>query len=157
MESGEELFPLEVDVTATLVIMGAAASRDWQPQHHDRDWAQNRAGTRDIFMNTPTQMGWIGRYITDQTGPEGRLASLRFQMRRPIFPGDRLSIAGKVRQVRESDGCRWLDLGVDLTTEGKPATTCAALVAMPARRRPWSLDEHSWPEAVASARVSWIS
>ena len=34
------------DVTATTVVLGALASRDWRPMHHDHDFAVNRNGTR---------------------------------------------------------------------------------------------------------------
>jgi hypothetical protein len=71
-----------VPVTATTVVQGAAASRDWQPQHHDYSWAR-RVGTKDIFLNTPTQVGWLRRYITDWAGPASRLG----RSRRP--PGNR--------------------------------------------------------------------
>jgi len=66
---GDRLPELPVRITATTIVLGASATRDWQPQHHDHAWAVHRAGTRDIFMNTPTQAGWISRYITDWTGP----------------------------------------------------------------------------------------
>jgi len=65
VKPGDALPRLEVTVSARMVIMGASSSRDWQPQHHDHAWAVNRAGTRDIFLNTPNQAGWIERYLTD--------------------------------------------------------------------------------------------
>ena len=58
---GDPLPTLEVPVTARMIVSGAAASRDWQPQHHDHTWAVERAGTRDIFINTPTLAGWFER------------------------------------------------------------------------------------------------
>jgi hypothetical protein len=50
---GDTLPVLRHDVTATTVVLGALASRDWRPMHHDHDFAVNRNGTKDIFMNTP--------------------------------------------------------------------------------------------------------
>ena len=70
---GDELPPLDVPISARTVVMGATASRDWQPQHHDYAWATKRAGTKDIFLNTPNQAGWIERYLTDWTGARGRV------------------------------------------------------------------------------------
>ncbi|NND67795.1 MAG: hypothetical protein HKN19_09425, partial [Halioglobus sp.] len=75
---GEELPTLRHDVSATSVILGALASRDWRPMHHDRDFAQQRNGTRDIFMNTPNQAAWLERYITDWAGPRARLGRYKF-------------------------------------------------------------------------------
>ena len=79
---GDQIPDLAYPVTATTVVLGALASRDWRPMHHDHDFAVNRNGTRDIFLNTPNQAGWIERYVTDWTGPRGRLGKLRFRMRR---------------------------------------------------------------------------
>ena len=39
--------------------------------HHDQDFAQQRNGVRDIFLNTPNQAAWFERYLTDWTGPHG--------------------------------------------------------------------------------------
>ena len=36
---GDELDPLVIDVTATLIVAGAIATRDFMPAHHDRDFA----------------------------------------------------------------------------------------------------------------------
>ena len=56
------------EVTATTVILGAIATRDCRPMHHDRDFAIHRNGTKDIFLNTPNQSTWFERYITDWSG-----------------------------------------------------------------------------------------
>ena len=71
-----ELPALEYEVTATTVVLGALASRDWRPMHHDHDFAVNRNGTKDIFMNTPNLAAWFERYVTDWTGPKGRLGRI---------------------------------------------------------------------------------
>ena len=58
---GDALPPLQKDVSATTVVLGALASRDWRPMHHDYDFAVNRNGTQDIFLNTPNQAAWFER------------------------------------------------------------------------------------------------
>ena len=56
-------------------MLGALATRDWRPMHHDRDFAIERNGARDIFLNTPNQQAWFERFVTDWTGPSaGRVA-----------------------------------------------------------------------------------
>jgi acyl dehydratase len=145
--AGQRLPPLEVNVTPRTVVMGASASRDWQPQHHDHAWAVERAGTRDIFLNTPNQAGWIERYLTDWTGPFGRLGRLKFRMRTPVFPGDRLVFNGTVGEVhRDESGCTWVDLDVVLTVNGETVTECSARVAVPTDRQgnPWQLGPDQW-------------
>ena len=55
---GDELPRLEVEVTATTVVLGALASRDWRPMHHDYEFAVNRQGTQNIFLKTFVR-GWV--------------------------------------------------------------------------------------------------
>ena len=64
LKPGDELPPLGYDVTATTVVLGALATRDWRPMHHDYDFAVNRNGVKNIFVNTPNQAAWFERYIT---------------------------------------------------------------------------------------------
>ena len=149
--AGDALPRLEVAVTARMVILGASSSRDWQPQHHDHHWAVNRAGTRDIFLNTPNQAGWIERYLTDWTGPLGRLGKLRFRMRRSICTGDALSIDGVVRSVVLDDaGTQWADVHVTFSVGEELATECIARMAIPRddSDNPWKRRETAWtPDA----------
>ena len=97
---GMKLPDLFLPVTRKLVSMGAAASRDWQPQHHDPDWARE-AGLPDIIMNNYTQAGLISRFVTDWSGPSGRIGRLRFAMRRPLCPVGNLTIRGAVVDLSE--------------------------------------------------------
>ena len=53
---GDEVTPLEIPLTTTLIVAGAIASRDYMPVHHDRDFA-NSQGAPDIFMNILTTNG----------------------------------------------------------------------------------------------------
>jgi acyl dehydratase len=96
---GDTLPELRYDVTATTVVLGALAARDWRPMHHDHDFAVNRNGTKDIFLNTPNQAAWFERYVTDWTGPAGRLGRMKFRMRGSVFPGDTMVMRGTVEAV----------------------------------------------------------
>jgi hypothetical protein len=142
VSAGDALPALEVKIRARHVVMGASSSRDWQPQHHDHDWAVNRAGTKDIFLNTPNQAGWIERYLTDWTGPKGRLGKLRFRMKRSVCPGEVLIFNGTVTSVGEG----WVDLDVRLTVDGEVATECTARLALPEDEddNPWRRGADEW-------------
>lgn len=146
MKAGDLLPVLERRVTARMVIMGASASRDWQPQHHDFHWATERAGTPDIFLNTPTQAGWIERYLTDWTGPYGRLGWLNFRMRRPICDGDVVTFEGRVTDVRPTPDCVWVHVDLILRVGDEAATECAARIAVPGAngQNPWRLIGDAW-------------
>ena len=144
---GERLPELAYDVTATTVVLGALASRDWRPMHHDRDFAQKRNGVRDIFLNTPNQALWFERYLTDWTGPHGRLGRMRFRMRDSVFPGDRMVFRGVVQKVEtDAAGCAWVELELTLQVGEQTMTECSARVALPAREgdNPWTRRGDAW-------------
>ena len=144
---GDALPELGYDVTATTVVLGALAARDWRPMHHDHDFAVNRNGTRDIFMNTPNQAAWFERYVTDWTGPFGRLGRMRFRMKGSVFPEDTMQLDATVQRVETDDtGCGWVELLVSLTVDGELMTDCTARVALPTGPddNPWQRRGDKW-------------
>lgn len=130
---GMSLPPLCVPITTKQIVMGATASRDWQPQHHDMVWATRDAGLPNIIMNNYTQAGWISRYITDWCGPGGRIGRLRFSMRGPICPGDEVMFSGVVSGIEPgADAMFWLDIGVEMKIGERVATQATVRLALPA-------------------------
>jgi acyl dehydratase len=147
VREGDTLPLLTYDVTSTTVVLGALATRDWRPMHHDYHFATERNGTKDIFLNTPNQAAWFERYLTDWTGPKGRLGRLEFRMRGSVFPGDTMALHAVVTKVEQDDtGCGWAELDVMLRASGAIATTCAARVALPVSNddNPWSRRAEAW-------------
>jgi hypothetical protein len=157
---GDALPELAVDVTPTTVVLGALASRDWRPMHHDYKFATERNGVADIFLNTPNQAAWIERYLTDWTGPRGRLRRMTFRMRDSVFPGDRMTYRGTVTATgTDGTGCAWVTVEVTLAAatlddDGTPgeeriATTCTATVAVPTDEsdNPWARHGDDWTPA----------
>ena len=144
---GQELPTLEHDVTATTVVLGALASRDWRPMHHDRSFAQDRNGVKDIFINTPNNAAWFERYITDWTGPKGRIGRMKFKMSSSVFPGDHMTFQGKVEKITTDEtGCCWLDLNVAVVVDEKVSTSCQTRVAIPkdGNDNPWKRKGDQW-------------
>lgn len=95
---GDELPPLEIEVTRTLIVAGAIASRDYQDVHHDPELAR-RKGSPDIFMNILTTNGLVGRYITDHFGPHAVLRKVAIRLGAPNYPGDTMVLTGTVEEV----------------------------------------------------------
>jgi acyl dehydratase len=144
---GDSLPPLQYAVTATTVVLGALATRDWRPMHHDKDFAVERNGTQDIFLNTPNQAAWFERYLTDWTGPHGRLGRVTFRMKGSVFPGDTMSLSGVVESTSVDDvGCGFVTVAVTLSVDGEVKTTCAARLALPrnASDNPWARRGDQW-------------
>ena len=101
VEVGQALPALEVPITATAIVAGAIASRDYQDVHHDAELARQR-GSKDVFMNILTTNGWVGRYVTDWAGPEALLRSVDIRLGAPNYPGDTMVMSGAV--TAKSDG-----------------------------------------------------
>ena len=147
IQAGAKLPELAIDVSATTVVLGALASRDFRPMHHDKDFAVGRNGVRNIFINTPHNAAYFERYITDWTGPKGRLGKIQFRMKDSVFPGDTMVFHGKVEQVgKDAAGCGWVDLSVWLTVGDKTTTECTAHIAVPtaADDNPWKRRGEQW-------------
>ena len=147
IEIGMTLPPLEHAVSATTVVLGALASRDWRPMHHDKDFAVQRNGMQDIFINTPNNAAWFERYIGDWTGPHGRLGRLSFQMKTPVFPGDTMRFSGVVTAVtRDDSACHWVEIDLAIHVGELLKTPGSARVAIPAdaNDNPWLRRGERW-------------
>ncbi|MFC2058265.1 acyl dehydratase [Chloroflexota bacterium] len=109
VNEGDELPKLIKEVTATTVIAGAIASRDFMPVHHDRDFARKQ-NAEDLFMNILTSGGWAGRYLTDWAGPEGELKKMSYRLGASCYPGHTLTWSGKVVKKYTEDNLHLVDI-----------------------------------------------
>jgi acyl dehydratase len=144
---GDDLPNFSYDVTTSTVVLGAMASRDWRPMHHDKDFAVNRNGTRDIFLNTPNQAAWFEKYLTDWSGPKGRLGRIQFRMKSSVFPGDTMFFKGKVSSTEtDESGCGWANLELNLSVGDKTVTDCSVKMALPIDEgdNPWERKGDGW-------------
>lgn len=144
---GQELPSLRFPVTATTIVLGALASRDWRPMHHDKDFAVERNGTKNIFVNTPNFQAWFERYLTDWTGPKGRLGRMTFKMKKSVFPGDEMVFSGRVTRVAtDATGCHWVEVEVAVSVGETVTTEGRAKLALPADAtdNPWARKGPDW-------------
>jgi len=111
VDVGERLPELAIDLTPTLIVSTAIATRDYQDVHHDRDLAQQR-GSKDIFMNILSTNGFVGRYVTDWAGPETVLKRVAIRLGAPNYPYDTMTMAGEVTAKEEVDGVGVLTLDI---------------------------------------------
>ncbi len=101
VSEGDELPPLEIPLTRSLIVATAIASRDYQDVHHDPGLAVER-GSPDIFMNILSTNGFVGRYITDWAGPDAVLKKVGIRLGAPNYPGDTMTMTGVVSAVDEA-------------------------------------------------------
>ena len=98
LEVGAALPSLEVPLTASVIVAGAIASRDFMPVHHDRAYAIEQ-GAPDIFMNILTTNGYVSRFVTDWAGPDARLRKIAIRLGVPALPGMTMRFTGEVLRV----------------------------------------------------------
>ncbi|HTX83181.1 MAG TPA: OB-fold domain-containing protein [Streptosporangiaceae bacterium] len=100
----EALPELTIEITPTVVVSTAIATRDFYPVHHDRDLAVQR-GSQDIFLNILTTTGLVQRYVTDWAGPEAIVRAVSIRLGVPCYAGDTLTFSGRVIEAAgdESD------------------------------------------------------
>ncbi|HUH36702.1 MAG TPA: hypothetical protein VL027_02030 [Spongiibacteraceae bacterium] len=140
MQISDQLPGFRFELNARHIVQGAAASRDWQPLHHDHQWARDKAGTGDIILNTPSQVGWMLRYVTDVLGPDCRPGAIRLRMKRPLLPGSALVFGGTVvSDERDSVGLRWLCIDVTIAVGERIASQAQIMLALPDPVSPWTI------------------
>lgn len=140
VHEGDALPTLTQEVTPTTVVLGALASRDWRPMHHDHHFAVERNGMRDVFLSTPNQAAWFERYLTDWSGPRGRLGRMKFRMKDSVFAGDMMIMEGAVRGTEIDDtGTGWAEVDVTMRVGDHVSTMCTARIALP-----FSPDDNPW-------------
>jgi acyl dehydratase len=107
---GDEVTPLQIPITTTMIVAGAIATRDFMPVHHDRDYAKKQ-GSPNLFMNILTTNGYCVRFLTDWAGPEAMVKKLSIRLGVPCFPDDPLRFTGSVTgKTAGSDGENFVEV-----------------------------------------------
>jgi acyl dehydratase len=127
IEVGDEVTPLSIPVTTSVIVAGAIASRDYMPVHHDRDFA-NKQGAPDVFMNILTTNGYCVRFLTDWAGPEAMVRKLSIRLGVPAFPNDPLLFTGAVTGKSRAEGEGFVEVTLKAANRlGDHATGTAVL------------------------------
>src|SRR5262245_44197603 len=127
---GDPITPMKIDVTATRVVAGAIATRDFMPVHHDRDYA-NSQGAPDIFMNILTDTAYCSRFLTDWAGPDAFVRKLAIRLGVPVFPGHTLTYTGSVTGVEARDGEGFIEVELRAINELGEHVSGTATLSVP--------------------------
>ena len=127
---GDAVAPMTIDVTATVVVAGAIATRDFMPVHHDRDYAASQ-GSPNIFMNIMSDNAYCSRFLTDWAGPEAMVRKIAIRLGVPAYAGSRLDYAGTVTAKSESDGEGLVEVEFRASNDLGDHLSGTAVIALP--------------------------
>ncbi|MBM3131882.1 MAG: acyl dehydratase [Chloroflexi bacterium] len=134
VQEGQQLPTVTMNISCTTIVAGAIASRDFTPVHHDRAFVQS-VGMKDIFMNNATICGFSGKYLTDWTGPQGELKEISFRIGASCFPGDTMTMTGKVAKKYTEGSEHLVDVEYEFNVPGGRNCGGKGVIALPARGR----------------------
>jgi acyl dehydratase len=127
---GDYLPAMVIDVTATVIVAGAIATRDFMPVHHDRDYA-NTQGAPDIFMNILSDTAYCSRFLTDWAGPDTMVRRVAIRLGVPVFPGHTLTYTGLVAALRRDGQEGMVEVEFSATNELGEHVSGTATLSLP--------------------------
>ncbi|MGH9262045.1 MAG: hypothetical protein ACRD08_19475, partial [Acidimicrobiales bacterium] len=97
----------------------------------------------------PNQQAWLERFVTDWTGPLGRPGRLRFRMRDSVYPGDTMTLTGRVDRVdTDGTGCGWATVAIEVRAGdmSRLCTIATFRIAVPTTPddNPWRRSGDQW-------------
>ncbi|MFC2027942.1 hypothetical protein ACFLU3_04575 [Chloroflexota bacterium] len=131
INEGDELPVYNREITRTTIVATAIATRDFTPVHHDHNVAQ-KSGANDIFLNILSTGGFIGKYLTDWSGPEGELKKVVISLGMTVYPGDTVMHTGKIAKKYTEGDENLVDVEYALSVAMGPHAWGTATVALPA-------------------------
>ena len=131
LSAGDEATPqVYGPVTRTDLVRYAGAGGDFNPIHHDEQFARD-AGLETVFAMGMFHAGLLSRLVAGWLGPANvRRFGVRFNGQ--VWPGDVLTMSGVADRVHEEDGIRVADCTFTVTRQtGDVAITATATAVLP--------------------------
>ena len=127
---GEELSLTVGPLTRTDFVRYAGAGGDFHPLHHDETFAQ-QLGLPSVFGMGLLHGGMLGLQLARWVGPEN-IRSFAIRFTGQVWPGDELSLTGRVERIETIGDTRLAHLTLAVTRQtGDDAirATATAVVA----------------------------
>ena len=132
VQETQDLPGFEIKITRTHIIKYVGAGGDFQPIHHDEEFAKS-VGLPSIFANGLMHGGMLVRVVTDWAGVD-RVRRYKLRFGSIVWPGDTLTFQGRVESKRSGPEGNLVDLSLAVVNQnGEKAITGEATVELPSR------------------------
>ncbi len=130
IKDGDELPVLKKKPTLTQLVKYAAGSGDFNPLHHDYNFAQSKL-IGSIIVHGRFKYAALGELVSNWLGHRGRIRKISCQYRGMDFPDRELTCGGKVIRKWEDGGRKLVDVQLWAENdEGKKTTPGTATVEL---------------------------
>lgn len=119
--AGEEFKGIPFGVSRESIRDFAEGSLDFNPLHLDDNYMHGQFGKtkfKSVIMHGMTNFGLLTRMLTDWLGPRGGVHK-RMETRwlAPVYPGDTITPAAKVKQKNVTGKSRWMLIDVEMRNQ----------------------------------------
>jgi acyl dehydratase len=131
----EEIPPFAITVNRTHIVAYAGAGGDFNPIHHDEEFAKS-VGLPSVFAMGLMHGGMLSRLLTDWAG-DGRTRRYKIRFAAIVWPGDTLTFKGQAVRKYQEDGENLVDCVLSVVNQkGEEAITGEATVSLPSKKLP---------------------
>jgi acyl dehydratase len=139
VKEGDIVPSVSLELTRDRIVMIVCGTRDIFPLHHDNDFAL-ASGYKAPAAPIAFIQGFIGRCLTDWTGPTGKIRKISLVLNSPNYQGDMISVTGKVtRKCVDNDNhnvdCELVVIKQDNTVSVRAKATVTLPVRSKSRSR----------------------
>lgn len=135
VQEGMELPALTRAVGTTQMFLYSAVTRNAHRIHYDEKYAQSER-LPTILVHGPLQGAQLSAFVTAWMGAGGFLKKFAYSNRGMAFPGEPLTLKGRVLRKHQLDGRAAVDLEVwEENAKGERLVPASATVLLPQRPR----------------------
>lgn len=128
--------PLVKDITLFTILKWAAAVNDYGPHHFDYQFATQFLGLPNVIAHGPHIAAFLAQLITNWIGGEGVLRKHYVEMRGNVFPGDTITLQGKVVKKYVQDRANFVECETWTENQkGRRVTLGRSTVTLPRRKK----------------------
>lgn len=127
---GDEVSPMAIDLTHSIIAGTAIATRDFMPVHHDKDFALSQFAP-DVFLNILSTNGFVSKFLTDWAGPRAWVKKIDIKLGVPAVPHQTLRFTGAVLDKGESGEKVEITVSVVAANDSGNHANGSAIVVLP--------------------------